>query len=517
MRFITDLFSILLQQDITFNIPEINYPENLTLNLKKGSESDISSKHSVFEPSDHDNIAASSSFASQTNSVCEKESEMDHATFRMAQYMELTHIVQMKIETTCSMIEDVAQQIFSNSTNAGSSHSIKQPIPATTKTKRQRSSNKASIISIRTKEPIKRSRKRKSNLHTIPSIDSKSLSSTDSKKSRKSLKKKVSNTSVTSSSTYVMTDSNQDRSVKLKGQLQSCIHEQCEVTKQTLDKIKKTLEKDLKLLLLDNAEFLQDVDLRIKECKQVEVEQVESLVKKLSEAIETTWTSVEICKCNGSYFIQGRFHIRYNIDRHLSTTLGTSFISPTPSFESLSSDKHLLNQLLDIKFLIDAFKAANSHSYHISYHKMIQILRTSLIKLCFEGSQLCSSMESVLNQLKPVSDNSFIVDWRDLILNLINIRQPSLEQLMHMKETFERKYAVKSFKWISLGNYCQIKLWFECAYESEVARELKGIYFELYKKGERSFWYEMFLMGLCKSEDPFEGFRMALQLFCGML
>lgn len=150
---------------------------------------------------------------------------------------------------------------------------------------------------------------------------------------------------------------------------------------------------------------------------------------------------------------------------------------------------------------------------------MMQILRTSLIKLCFMGNnQLYSSVESiqtVLNQLKQVSDNSFIVDWRDLILNLINMRHPSLDELLGMKEMFEQKSAVKNLKWVSLGNYCQIKLWFEHVCDIEIACELKGIFFELYKKGENSFWYESFLLGLCKSKNPIEGFNMALQLCSG--
>lgn len=151
---------------------------------------------------------------------------------------------------------------------------------------------------------------------------------------------------------------------------------------------------------------------------------------------------------------------------------------------------------------------------------MMKVLHTTLIKLYLKGSQLCNSMEliqTVLSQLKQVSDNSFIIDWRDLILNSIDIRPPTFEELLEMKDTFERKGTVKNFKWVSRGNYCQIKLWFECAYEREIACELKGIYFELYKKGEKSFWYETFLMRLCKFRNPLEGFRLALELCSGIL
>lgn len=192
-----------------------------------------------------------------------------------------------------------------------------------------------------------------------------------------------------------------------------------------------------------------------------------------------------------------------------------------PSLESLSPEKRLLNELYDIKYLITEFQTANSHSYHITYQKSMHILRTSLIKLCFKGNnQLCSSVESiqtVLNQLKQVSDNTFIIDWRDIILNLINVRPPSLEEFLAMKDMFERKSAVKTFKWISLGNYCQIQLWFEDMFDVEIVCELKEIYFELYKKSKSSFWYESFLLGLCKSHNPLKGFHMALQLYSGKL
>lgn len=188
--------------------------------------------------------------------------------------------------------------------------------------------------------------------------------------------------------------------------------------------------------------------------------------------------------------------------------------------ESLTPHQRLLNQLSDIKFLIKEFQTANSHSYHISYHKIIQILRTSLITQFFESTtHLCSSVESielVLNQLKQVSDNSIIMDWRDVILNMIGIGYPTLNELMEMKEKFDEKSVVKSFKWVSLGNYCQIRLWFEFEYDIEITCELKTIYFELFKKGETAFEYEHFLLALCKTVNPVDGFLLALELYSGM-
>lgn len=155
----------------------------------------------------------------------------------------------------------------------------------------------------------------------------------------------------------------------------------------------------------------------------------------------------------------------------------------------------------------------------MSYQKLNETLQTSLVKLYFKGSQLCSTMQAIhtlLTQLKQASDNAFdIVDWRDLIVNLIEIRQPTLQELLEMREKFEANAAVNTFKWVSVGNYCQTKLWFEGVYATEVARQLKGIFFDLYKKSERSFWYETFLMAFCKGGSEVEGFHMAMQVFAG--
>lgn len=329
MRFIIELFSFLLHQEISIAIPDINCPEDISL-LKKESNSSIntcssevssktSNKGSLLQQiSVHDDNSMASnqnSLASQlrsrTEQVSEIESdipEIDYISHRMPQYTDSKHDVRLKVDNYCTMIQDVAQQIYDHLdtfSRSISSTSSKQSKAASIKTKRRLSSDTASVISQRSRKSIKRSKKWQSNLPTIASVDTITISSTESKKSRRSMKQKISTSTV--ESTYASVDQIQEQTEYLKNQLRKCIQEQFDLTKHAFNKIETTLDKDLTLLLLDHAESLHNIDHRIRECQEFELGQVKSLVNNLSNGIENTWKSVEICKCNGNYYVEGIF------------------------------------------------------------------------------------------------------------------------------------------------------------------------------------------------------------------
>lgn len=194
-------------------------------------------------------------------------------------------------------------------------------------------------------------------------------------------------------------------------------------------------------------------------------------------------------------------------------------MSPQPSLESMNIDTKLLKRLPDIKYIIKTFQSTYSHSCYLSYHQIMDIIIASVNNLRLGYTILFDTIAKInhfMNQLTTSTDNVYLIDWRDIILNMIDIQLPTLCELEIMKERFESKSAVKNLKYISLKSCMSIKLWFETqVYSDECVKEMKAILFDMYKKSDTSVDYERLLIGLCKDEDPFYGFTKAMCLFKG--
>lgn len=204
---------------------------------------------------------------------------------------------------------------------------------------------------------------------------------------------------------------------------------------------------------------------------------------------------------------------------HCSFILGTPFMSPQPSLESISKDLELIKRLPDIKYIIKTFQSTNPHSYYLPYHQIMNIIVTSVNNLRLGYTILFDTIAKInhfMNQLTTSTDNVYLIDWRDIILNMIDIQLPTLCELEKMKEGFESKCAVKNRKYISLKSCMSINLWFENqGYSEESIKELKVMLFDMYKKSGTSVDYEKLLMGLCKDENPMYGFTKAMCLCKG--
>ncbi|CAG9564959.1 unnamed protein product [Danaus chrysippus] len=112
------------------------------------------------------------------------------------------------------------------------------------------------------------------------------------------------------------------------------------------------------------------------------------------------------------------------------------------------------------------------------------------------------------------------VDWRDFLIYCLNIRFPTIDELLMLRKTF-RCIDLESTETISRQDFVSEKLWFEDDFDLEdnqaVLRVnlIKHFLFELYEIAENVMNYSAFLLALCKSSDPVEGFAMALSMAVG--
>lgn len=112
------------------------------------------------------------------------------------------------------------------------------------------------------------------------------------------------------------------------------------------------------------------------------------------------------------------------------------------------------------------------------------------------------------------------VDWRDFLIYCINIRFPTTDELLEMRKKM-RCCDFKSTELISRQDFLNLDLWFDSDYvhddkHGNLRRNLiKSFLFELYEVEEDLMNYSAFLLALCKSTNPIEGFAMALSMAVG--
>ncbi|XP_026756523.2 sperm flagellar protein 2-like [Galleria mellonella] len=112
------------------------------------------------------------------------------------------------------------------------------------------------------------------------------------------------------------------------------------------------------------------------------------------------------------------------------------------------------------------------------------------------------------------------IDWRDFLIYCLNIRFPTLEELLEMRKNF-RCTDIDSTELISRNNFLLEELWFEEDFDldnkySQLRKNLtKHFLFELFETSQDKMNYSAFLLAFCKSVNPIEGFTSALSMAVG--
>lgn len=112
------------------------------------------------------------------------------------------------------------------------------------------------------------------------------------------------------------------------------------------------------------------------------------------------------------------------------------------------------------------------------------------------------------------------VDWRDFLIYCLNLRSPTVEELLCLRKKF-RCYDLNSTELISRDNFINEELWFEDDFDPQdkyaMLRKalIKHFIFELFETSENMMNYSAFLLAFCKRIDPIEGFAAALSMAVG--
>lgn len=112
------------------------------------------------------------------------------------------------------------------------------------------------------------------------------------------------------------------------------------------------------------------------------------------------------------------------------------------------------------------------------------------------------------------------VDWRDFLIYCLNIRFPTVDELLDLRHKLRCKDP-DSTELISRDDFLKEELWFERDFYTEdpfaqLRRALiKHFVFELYETSEDIMNYSAFLLAFCKHIDPIQGFAAALSMAVG--
>lgn len=112
------------------------------------------------------------------------------------------------------------------------------------------------------------------------------------------------------------------------------------------------------------------------------------------------------------------------------------------------------------------------------------------------------------------------VDWRDFLIYCLNIRFPTVDELLDLRHKLRCKDP-DSTELISRDDFLKEELWFERDFDTEdpyaqLRRALiKHFVFELYETSEDFMNYSAFLLAFCKHVDPILGFTSALSMAVG--
>jgi hypothetical protein len=112
------------------------------------------------------------------------------------------------------------------------------------------------------------------------------------------------------------------------------------------------------------------------------------------------------------------------------------------------------------------------------------------------------------------------IDWRDFLIYCLNIRFPTVEELLNIRKKF-RCLDLENTELLSRDDFINEELWFEHEFDPDdpymqLRKNLiKHFLFELFETTENKMNYSAFLLAFCKNLNPIEGFVTALSMAVG--
>ncbi|XP_047992523.1 sperm flagellar protein 2-like [Leguminivora glycinivorella] len=245
-----------------------------------------------------------------------------------------------------------------------------------------------------------------------------------------------------------------------------------------------------------------------------EIESVDRLCKYLQLAVEDSRKIPETLILEHDTFI---------IDPNL-----LQFPPPAPPAEPLIGD-----YVSDMEFKVSQLERLKSQFKIVAptgialQQSFIYILQDFLIF----GHETCdgSLVPELWKRLDPeqvpklvfqMFGDTVYVDWRDFLIYCANLRFPSVGELLDLRHDL-RCIDQDSTELIGRDEFIATELWFERDFDSQDPCEqlrknlIKEFLFNLFETSQGKMNYSAFLLALCKSADPIEGFAAALSVAVG--
>lgn len=268
-----------MHEEIVVKLPDVSPPETTNIAPKVqtlfNSLSTQLSNHSLSlitlarNPSEASLLSLPLSFEVQTTIISNRISEC----------LDLDNELNYQIEIYETMIQELVSQL----NEAIDRDSVKitqvEENPGFSKEKRNNKSDTASVTSTVSKRP-RRSIRRKSSLKTIVSVESEKPST-------------------------IIPDPIDERKTLLKDKLKHCIAEHVSLVNASFIKISSRTNKDLTDVIINTTNSLMNFRNIINCRDDIEKKNVNGLVRSLANAIESNWIAVKIRKEKGTYMVEG--------------------------------------------------------------------------------------------------------------------------------------------------------------------------------------------------------------------
>lgn len=197
---------------------------------------------------------------------------------------------------------------------------------------------------------------------------------------------------------------------------------------------------------------------------------------------------------------------------------------PEPELqEEVEDNEFKIGQLARLKALLKIV-APNGIAMHKAFIYLLQDFLFYSKETC-EGSVVPQAWrkldpEEVPKLVYQLFGEVVYVDWRDFLIYCLNLRYPSVDELLHLR-TRLRCIDEDSTELIDRDSFLKEELWFETDFDPDSPHSrlrlclIKHFLFELYEVSPNMMNYSAFLLAYCKDADPILGFTAAVSMAVG--
>lgn len=200
-----------------------------------------------------------------------------------------------------------------------------------------------------------------------------------------------------------------------------------------------------------------------------------------------------------------------NIKGQIKLISGKFYVNELSVFEITSE------QIFYLKYNFNIEQLRTITNKLLDYAPAFIMTMTDLIDVLNEFSKtqyICSDNQSKIDSQfyyhfskELLGNNITIIDWRDFIVQCLQLPYPNIEQLLFYRKLFQDFDT--GDETITVENYGKTKLWFEN--EINQYNEAKWLLYDMYKV-QNKINYSAMLLAFCRDEKPWKGLEKSFTL-----